>query len=456
LNASKSIAPATLLSLVLGCSHPIQIVGEGDVLSASGTRNCYYEDYLAGAASCSENLVVHQYDETYYAVPRDGWEFEQWLNYSHCANTGNACAFNVPAAAVKTGWRQTVPPLVAVFARSAPPPPEPVAIYSYQLDAAGGLLNPQPLEGAHLQRKSVYFSFTGEYSKATFWCCNVTEGDEPHMPAVTDDTAPFVLRVDTGALSDDDGLQREFYAELFDSNGDDTGHYAYWTLEPPPASPLIFDDGELHTVDYTILPEVEVAGFSTLSLIDGSDLSKVSVLLGAFKMDGGQLDDLVVSDNNVRPNFEINGGGLGSIKIDNGSGTINGGSVGRIDTHDRCGMTITGGEIGPIHLDGCIVSITGGTFLETIEIDTESHLTVSGGQFGTGFVMYPDLGHGNELIFSGDLELTVLDYGRGYATFGIAGTLSDGSHLSQTIDALCAPGATDEDPCPGVRISVSP
>ncbi len=204
-----------LLSLIFGCSHPIEIVGEGDVLSATGNRNCYYEDYLAGAESRSKNLVVHQYDEIYYAVPRDGWEFEQWLNYSHCAETGNVCAFNAPAAAVKIGWGQTVAPLVAVFAKTAPPPAEPVALYSYQLDAAGGLLNPQPLEGAHLQRESVYFSFTGDYSKVDFWCCKVPDGDEPHMPAVTDDTAPFVLRVDTGALPADNGLPREGSAPYF-------------------------------------------------------------------------------------------------------------------------------------------------------------------------------------------------------------------------------------------------
>jgi hypothetical protein len=451
----KTTALAILLGLVYGCGHPIEIVGEGDVLSTTGTRNCYYEDYLAGADSCSKNLVIHEYSETYFAVPREGWEFEKWLN---CwPNTsGDECAFEIPAAAVKIGWGQTVPPLVAVFAKAAAPPPEPVAMYSYELDAAGGLLNPQPLEGAHIQRRSVYFSFSGEYSKVDFWCCKVADGDQPHMPKVTDESAPFVLRVDSGALPDDNGLQRELYADFFDSNGDYTGHYAYWTLEPPPASPLIFDDGELHTIDYTVLPEVEVAGFSTLKLIDGSDLSAASVFLGALKMDGGQLDDLIVADNIFRPNFEINGGELGSIVILNGSGTINGGAVGRIDTQDRCVMTISGGKVGPIHLSGCIVSITGGTFIDTIEIGTESHLTVSGGQFNTGFTIFADLGHGNGLSFSGDLELTVLDYGSGYAKFSIIGTLGDGTYLSQTIDALCAPGATDDEPCPGVQISIAP
>ncbi len=86
---------ATLLILVYGCSHPLEIVGEGDVLSATGTRDCYYEDYLAGADSCSKNLVMHEYRETYFAVPREGWEFEKWL---HCwpDTSGDECAFELP------------------------------------------------------------------------------------------------------------------------------------------------------------------------------------------------------------------------------------------------------------------------------------------------------------------------------------------------------------------------
>jgi hypothetical protein len=39
------------------------------VLAATGTRNCYYENYLTGAESCSKKLVVLAYDETYQAAP---------------------------------------------------------------------------------------------------------------------------------------------------------------------------------------------------------------------------------------------------------------------------------------------------------------------------------------------------------------------------------------------------
>jgi hypothetical protein len=55
----KTIAAAAISLFLLACSHPIEIVGEGDVLSASGDRNCFLEDYKAGADSCRKNMVVH-------------------------------------------------------------------------------------------------------------------------------------------------------------------------------------------------------------------------------------------------------------------------------------------------------------------------------------------------------------------------------------------------------------
>ena len=228
MNALKTIALPTLLSLVYGCSHPIEIVGEGDVLSATGTRNCYYEDFLAGAESCSKNLVVRAYDETYYAVARDGWEFEQWLNYSHCADTGNECAFDIPADWVENVWGQTVPPLVAVFSAIAPPP---VAVFSYDVDGVGSPANPQPLQDALLQRQTVYFSFTGDYSKAGFWCCQVVGGSEDHSLSAFDEYSPLVWRVDLAVLPSDDGLPRELQAELYDDDGNVEEYAAQWTLE---------------------------------------------------------------------------------------------------------------------------------------------------------------------------------------------------------------------------------
>ena len=87
-----------LLSLgISACRHPIEIVGEGDVMSATGTRDCLLEDFQARLANCVNNDVRKSGQETYYAVPRKRWQFGGWgtyrasngtdlLNYDHSSS----------------------------------------------------------------------------------------------------------------------------------------------------------------------------------------------------------------------------------------------------------------------------------------------------------------------------------------------------------------------------------
>lgn len=122
----KNLLLLGLLSTIYACSHPIEIVGEGDVLSATGTRNCYLEDYQASKENCTKNTVIGAYSETYFAEPRSGWDFARWVNYCTDA-TSNECAFAIPADAVQKNWGATVPALVAVFKLApaiTPPFPE--------------------------------------------------------------------------------------------------------------------------------------------------------------------------------------------------------------------------------------------------------------------------------------------------------------------------------------------
>jgi arylsulfatase A-like enzyme len=102
------------LLLISACSHPIEIVGQGDVVSASGTRNCSLEDFQAGATNCSDNLVLGGYVETYSGEPRAGWQFRRWASYCGGA-LNNECGFNVPASVVQNFWGQQALPLKAVF-----------------------------------------------------------------------------------------------------------------------------------------------------------------------------------------------------------------------------------------------------------------------------------------------------------------------------------------------------
>lgn len=109
------IALAPVISLIVtACNHPIEIVGEGDVTSASGTRYCFLEDYKADKDNCTKNTVTGAYEETYYATPRDGWSFEKWEGCQSPASS--ACSFSVPAETVRKAWGTTAPPLKAVFA----------------------------------------------------------------------------------------------------------------------------------------------------------------------------------------------------------------------------------------------------------------------------------------------------------------------------------------------------
>jgi serine protease len=358
-----------ILALLNACSHPLEPRGAGDILSATGKRDCFLEDFQAGADSCTQNLVVGEYRETYYANPRAGWQFEHWENYCTDGKSGAQCSFEIPAAAVRDNWGRTVPPLVAVFSPLPSPPvfddidrdgnvsfssalsipdqgttrgtvdsaddidffaftaaatasysaalefPRPdlylllyagdgsdellaesreagvtrqliagrlleqgktyflavqaasqsqtqdyqlslsqeaprfgpgTALYSYSLDADGRLENPQALQGANLQRKTVYFSFFGDYRQVSFWCCKVPAGREGHAPRIDDSNPPFVVEVDLSRLPNDDGLERELYADLFlPGGGYLNDNLAYWTLEPKPEPPKFSLSGEI-------------------------------------------------------------------------------------------------------------------------------------------------------------------------------------------------------------------
>ncbi len=100
----------TLILLVSGilwaCSHPLEIVGDGDIRSSTGSNDCLLE-----AQPCP-NVVVNDYHVTYTADPRSGWQFMGWEG---CGEQHPDCTFSIPGNSVNQFWGQTVPPLRAVF-----------------------------------------------------------------------------------------------------------------------------------------------------------------------------------------------------------------------------------------------------------------------------------------------------------------------------------------------------
>ena len=103
----KNLLPISLALLFTACSHPLEIKGQGDIVSNSGSRNCSMEE-----APCA-NIVTGDYNETYTAVPRAGWQFDEWNG----CNAANECTFTVRAEVVDNNWFQTAPALVANFSK---------------------------------------------------------------------------------------------------------------------------------------------------------------------------------------------------------------------------------------------------------------------------------------------------------------------------------------------------
>ena len=76
MNLAKLVTISIALLYIQACSHPIEIVGQGDVTSASGNRNYYLEDIQQAKVNCTKNYAIGAYQETYYAIPRAGWQFD--------------------------------------------------------------------------------------------------------------------------------------------------------------------------------------------------------------------------------------------------------------------------------------------------------------------------------------------------------------------------------------------
>lgn len=97
--------------LAVACSHPLQIEGDGDIVSAGRTIYCTLEQQPC------PNVVTGDYIRTYVGLPRPGWDFERWEG---CGTQHPNCTFNIPASVVDQFWFQTMPPLTAVFSLVPP------------------------------------------------------------------------------------------------------------------------------------------------------------------------------------------------------------------------------------------------------------------------------------------------------------------------------------------------
>ncbi len=476
MNIVKIAFSAVLSPLLFACSHPLEIIGEGDVLSATGERNCYLADFQAGKDNCRKNLVMSAYQETYYGVAHKGWEFSHWQNYCTDA-TNNECSFNIPADAVEKNVGATLPPLVAVFnkTQAVTPVPTPVALYSYSIDSIGNLVRPQLLEGASLERKTVYFGYRDSYSGIRFSCCKLVGGNEAHSLAFNASRSPRVMKVDLGALPLDKGLSRALEAELTTADGRSLRHSSSWQLQALSASALYFDDGATHNVDYSIQNGVNVSNGTRLNVLPGANITSTDPYYsfrnrgGVTHVNGGSVSQIysygqmtmeagfvgkVFTD--VGSSLVINGGSVSSIIAWGTTVTIRAGKFGGLYSEENSRVSIAGGSFGrQVNTVSGSYEITGGTFVGGLRIDDPSaSMVVKGGKYSAGFFYSHNAS--TNFTFHGDLTITKPVYVQGnqYEST-IRGTLLDGSSLTQTITCFEQQrGATNA--CDGVRIVRGP
>ncbi|MFT4520152.1 MAG: arylsulfatase A-like enzyme [Halioglobus sp.] len=108
----KKILAPMLMLLLTACYHPLEIIGEGDIVSTDIEHQCSLEEQ-----PCA-NLVTGDYNVTYTALPRPGWHFVGW---QRCGSQHPTCSFSTAANIVSEFSGQTFPALRAVFEEDTPP-----------------------------------------------------------------------------------------------------------------------------------------------------------------------------------------------------------------------------------------------------------------------------------------------------------------------------------------------
>jgi hypothetical protein len=111
----KAFCACITLLLLPACYQPIEIFGEGDVISASGLRDCLLEDYLAGQTNCTENEITGAYSETYTGVARSGYQFRRWAAPGCQTALTNECSFEMGESTAQLFSGVTGSPVQAVF-----------------------------------------------------------------------------------------------------------------------------------------------------------------------------------------------------------------------------------------------------------------------------------------------------------------------------------------------------
>ncbi len=119
----KVLSTLVVILVLCGCKHPLEIVGQGDIVDLNGSgHGCTLEQFQTQDVACTENETFTDYLVNYHATPRPGWKFVRWEGpCGHLSEPPN-CRIEAVAAWV-TLWDAEygdvpIPPTVAVFERT--------------------------------------------------------------------------------------------------------------------------------------------------------------------------------------------------------------------------------------------------------------------------------------------------------------------------------------------------
>lgn len=114
MNSTKALKIISLLFFSIlhyGCTHPIEVVGQGSVSDNRNNFECNHLD-----TPC-EITIVTAYEADYWADPHRGWKFDGW-DGCLTSSSPRRCEYNINAETVRKNWYKTMPPLVANFSES--------------------------------------------------------------------------------------------------------------------------------------------------------------------------------------------------------------------------------------------------------------------------------------------------------------------------------------------------
>ena len=151
----------------------------------------------------------------------------------------------------------------------------------------------------------------------------------------------------------------------------------FHTLEPLPQSPVVFDDGKEHFIDYTVKQDVLVTGEGTmLNVYPGANIGSLTI--------------------RARATSNIYGGTIDNISNDTFSSlNVAGGTIDHIESIVGSTAYISGGEIGGLSSENANLFISGGTFLGYVTFiamlpSPPVSLVITGGVFLEGITCFSD------------------------------------------------------------------